>query len=134
MKKTCRKCGKDKQLGEFYKDSSKKDGYQSLCKVCHINFVRAYNLTPKGKQAASKTKSNFAKKYPHRIKAKDKFNYEVKSGRLKRLPCSVCRATHNIQGHHEDYNNPLDVIWLCDAHHKNLHAARKKLEIGMPLF
>ena len=38
-KKRCSKCGDDeKSLKEFYKDSSKKDGHDSLCKVCRKEF------------------------------------------------------------------------------------------------
>jgi hypothetical protein len=26
-----------------------------------------------------------------------------------------------LNGHHEDYHRPLDVIWLCTACHRRLH-------------
>ena len=32
--KHCNKCGKDKPISEFGKNSSKKDGLQSMCKEC----------------------------------------------------------------------------------------------------
>jgi hypothetical protein len=25
------------------------------------------------------------------------------------------------QGHHFDYERPLDVIWVCDRHHDEIH-------------
>ena len=44
----------------------------------------------------------------------------VKQGKIIRLPCIVC-GDEKSQGHHEDYTKPLDVIWLCDKHHKEKH-------------
>jgi hypothetical protein len=26
------------------------------------------------------------------------------------------------EAHHPDYSAPLDVVWLCSAHHKQAHA------------
>lgn len=26
-----------------------------------------------------------------------------------------------VQCHHKDYSKPLDVIWLCLKHHRELH-------------
>ena len=33
-KKRCKRCGQEKELSEFHKDKSKKDGHKSICKVC----------------------------------------------------------------------------------------------------
>lgn len=30
-----------------------------------------------------------------------------------------------IEAHHEDYDQPLEVTWLCNRHHRRLHEARK---------
>lgn len=37
-----------------------------------------------------------------------------------RPPCEVCGATR-AEAHHEDYDRPLDVRWLCHRHHMELH-------------
>lgn len=41
-------------------------------------------------------------------------------GRLIRQPCERC-GDAKAQAHHEDYTKPLDVIWLCKAHHGERH-------------
>ena len=46
----------------------------------------------------------------------------VRSGRLSRKPCIRCGNAENIHAHHDNYNRPLDIIWLCrkchDQHHR----------------
>lgn len=45
----------------------------------------------------------------------------VKAGKLKRpIYCQDCGAKHpKLHGHHQDYDKPLEVIWLCPiCHHK----------------
>lgn len=46
----------------------------------------------------------------------------IRSGSLVRKPCEVC-GTDKVDAHHEDYDRPLDVRWLCRKHHKQAHAA-----------
>jgi tRNA(Arg) A34 adenosine deaminase TadA len=57
-----------------------------------------------------------------RFAARDALNAAVRYGIIKRLPCEVCgdRKSH---GHHHDYSKPLEVTWLCRAHHDDLHAS-----------
>ncbi len=40
---------------------------------------------------------------------------------IKPKGCSLCGKRKKLDGHHEDYNKPLDVIWLCRHCHGNLH-------------
>lgn len=44
----------------------------------------------------------------------------INAGRLIRGNCEVC-GSEDTHGHHEDYNKPLEVIWLCPTHHKLAH-------------
>jgi hypothetical protein len=46
----------------------------------------------------------------------------IASGRLIRQPCEECGATENIHAHHDDYDKPLEIRWLCAKHHMRLHA------------
>jgi hypothetical protein len=53
----------------------------------------------------------------------------VRDGSLVRQNCELCVAhggrsqRGKSHGHHEDYSQPLQVIWLCSYHHIMRHAA-----------
>lgn len=44
----------------------------------------------------------------------------VRDGRLIKQPCCVC-GLEKSEAHHEDYEKPLDVMWLCRKHHAEIH-------------
>lgn len=48
----------------------------------------------------------------------------IRLGELIPKPCEVknCNvAIGNVIAHHEDYNKPLDITWLCKSHHRKRH-------------
>lgn len=50
------------------------------------------------------------------------FSNALQSGKLIRPDnCSKCGVTGKIDGHHEDYSKPLEVIWLCKICHAEIH-------------
>lgn len=53
-------------------------------------------------------------------RVRSQVKYAIKKGVLIKLPCEKCDEKKS-QGHHEDYNFPLSVIWLCSVHHKERH-------------
>jgi hypothetical protein len=70
-------------------------------------------------------RKKWAKKYyknnPEMLKLRKKVWYCRKTGKIKPGECSICGTINDIQGHHEDYLKPLDIIWLCRKHHQELH-------------
>jgi hypothetical protein len=52
--------------------------------------------------------------------ARNALNRAIRKGDLERGACEVC-AEPNAHGHHDDYDKPLDVRWLCPAHHAETH-------------
>lgn len=68
---------------------------------------------------------DWALKNPEKVRAAQKARYAVKMGALKKSPCIVC-GNPKSQGHHEDYNKPLEVVWLCLSHHRQRHVTLSK--------
>lgn len=40
----------------------------------------------------------------------------IRKGLIQRGPCEVCGTTENVDGHHDDYDRPMAVRWLCRRH------------------
>lgn len=54
----------------------------------------------------------------------------LRKGLIERGPCEVCGAVHGkddvlIHGHHDDYDKPMQVRWLCMLHHRQIHAGKR---------
>jgi hypothetical protein len=61
-----------------------------------------------------------------------KVNRALRQGILVRQPCEVCGAI-KVDAHHDDYDQPLAVRWLCRTHHHLHHAAeRRALRVVVP--
>lgn len=59
--------------------------------------------------------------------AHDKIARAICFGRLKRaMHCSACGKEGRIHAHHDDYEKPLDVRWLCGSCHKRHHIALRR--------
>ena len=147
--KKCFKCGDVKPLEDFYRHPGMSDGHVNKCKECNkrdvrenrakkIVYYRAYDrkraMSPKrvsareeyaktaiGKESHAMSLKKSRKKNIHKVNARSIVLRAIKSGKLHRLPCEVCGSTDKIHAHHEDYSKPLDVIWLCSAHHAWIH-------------
>ena len=48
----------------------------------------------------------------------------LKHGVLVKQPCEECGTVERVEGHHEDYDAPLVVVWLCRRHHRLRHSPR----------
>ena len=48
---------------------------------------------------------------------------------IKSKICSICnKKSKMIDGHHENYDKPLEVMWLCRQCHSNLHLMKRLKE------
>jgi len=129
--KECFKCGEIKPLSEFYKHKQMADGHVNKCKVCNKKDVLIHRLIniekiqkydrERGNRQNSKYCKEWRDKYPKKYKAHTMVNNHKRAGNLHEMPCEICGAT-KVVAHHDDYDKPLNVRWLCQHHHKEWHA------------
>lgn len=50
----------------------------------------------------------------------------LRRGKITKMPCLVCESASS-EMHHEDYEKPLEVVWLCREHHLAWHAAERNV-------
>ncbi len=128
--KLCTKCGVKKTLDNtHWVDGKEYSGFRHICKNCWYAQCKKYNSTEEGKISQNKKNKNRRQKYPERQKAIDAVHNALKSKKLVKQPCDICRDT-KVHGHHEDYSKPLQVIWLCSIHHRQRHEVLKCCEAG----
>ncbi|QGY29798.1 hypothetical protein CUN67_13020 [Pantoea cypripedii] len=85
---------------------------------------RASNNRYQAKNSAnrSETTAKWRANHPQKKAAHQAVQTAVRNGKLTKKPCQECGSTHRIHAHHDDYSQPLDVIWLCHQHHMARHA------------
>lgn len=133
--KECFKCKTVRPLEEFYKHLQMGDGHLNKCKQCtknDVNKYRAENIEKvreydrnRGKtieriKLAAEITREWRSQDLRRLRAHNKVARAIKNGLLVREPCVRCGETKSL-AHHEDYDKPLDVMWLCQPCHKNRH-------------
>lgn len=55
-----------------------------------------------------------------KVLAHRKVQYAVSTSAIEKLPCQIC-GNIKSNAHHEDYSKPLEIIWLCATHHREIH-------------
>lgn len=118
MSKICGKCKRDLPL-EFFAPM-RRGGHSSICRVCN-GIVNA-------KPAAYKREAGKRWRNANREKARAHAAVQraIAKGKLVRVSCEVCQDPKS-QAHHDDYSKPLEVRWLCHAHHFQAHHGRLPL-------
>ncbi len=98
-KTTCSNCGREKEESQY------NEGYCKSCKNYRKQIIKPFrNEEQKFKDAVRRLTAN-----------------KIRQGILIRMPCEVCKTETDVQAHHDDYNKPLDVRWLCRKHHQEHH-------------
>lgn len=140
MNKLCRSCHIFKPVEQFYRDKNRLDGRWVYCKDCDRIKLRSRRLKnietfklkdkkyhAKHRKEISVKRSAYNNKNPEKVRARFIVKGAILKGWLIKSPCLVCGDVKS-QAHHEDYNKPLDVVWLCPLHHRRLHAGDYTLD------
>ncbi len=152
----CRLCKQHLPLNRFYKNTSKENGHDSVCKICDKERSKAYYYAHRNKviqrhrsyYCSHQEKIRDASREYYKLHRKqclindntyDKANPEkkrcrnitqgaIRRGKIIVGDCDNCKASSNetmIHAHHEDYTQPMMIIWLCASCHSRKHLALK---------
>ena len=129
----CIECGEDKEAN-FYPNN------KSRCKACcKKRSITIYHPRRTQKQAeyykrwyderGRKRPDNYKdvivlwqSNHQDSVKASRKVLRAIREGLLERpVKCSLCGKPRKTNGHHEDYNSPYAVLWVCASCHKKIH-------------
>ena len=112
------------QVGDFYCVS--RQYIHKLCKNAGLKLP----LNPIKKHIPSEYQKAMRRVW-------DIANNAVEKGILIASPCEVCgdhgnlkNGTSRVHAHHDDYNKPLDVRWLCIKHHREWHKNNKPIKLA----
>jgi len=153
--KTCKGCGANKPATEFYRMSGNSDGLTGKCKCCtraqvesyrrrnrekvmeydrnrpnadqrrEANRLRSKNLSEEQRRRAAEQRHLWSLKNKEKRACHIIAGNAIRDGRLIRKPCEVC-GEEKTDAHHDDYAKPLEVRWLCRAHHAQHHKAERE--------
>ena len=103
------------------------------CKECRRAFDRERNHRPdrrlqiklweqseRGKELRSQSKKLDRERNKQAYRARRILNKMIKGGFIKHLPCQECGNIKSM-AHHPDYSKPIDVVWVCQKHHSEIH-------------
>lgn len=137
--KKCRKCGRLLPLDEFYKHSKMADGHLNICKACtkdrvakhreeNLEVVRAYDRKRCHLEKRKKLRSAISKRRRQEVgygKVHLAVLRAVKKGAIHKPDgCQCCGRTGRLEAHHNNYEEALNVMWLCAECHRNYHIGK----------
>ena len=126
----CKQCclGYEKQRREEDGDVIRERDRKRNMEPHRVAARYAYQHSDRGRSIANPIKRAWADRNPRKRAAQILFrNRQRYDLSLTPQPCIHCGA--KAHGHHENYDKPLEVIWLCPQHHKDRHKEMKKLGI-----
>lgn len=124
VERACNVCKELLPLEKFAIDKWRAGGRSLRCRNCHNVMSRDWFSRNKEKRV-QKT-SAWRSAHPNRNRAHKIVASALERGELKK-PAACCRCgsskAKRIDAHHDDYDKPLDVMWLC----RSCHIARHKM-------
>lgn len=122
---TCKECRKARVRAnraekiEYYREYDRKRANRED----RVKARQEYAKTPEGIDSANAAKKRWSEANKKKRWVSHAVNNAIRDGKLhKSQHCESCGKTDcRIEGHHDDYDKPLDVTWLCSSCHRAWH-------------
>lgn len=120
--KTCKECIKlrvrnnRKEKAEYYKEYDK----QRANNPERVAARKLYQSSENGKFAVTRAKKRWLENNPKKRAVHIQTGNAIRDGILAKSPCNICGCS-DVVAHHEDYDKPLEITWLCPKHHSEWH-------------
>ena len=102
-----------------------------MCRKCNTERMAKYYKTERGRKIVQQNVYKSTKKHQHKQNARARVMYALIHGKIKRPEkCPLCGKEAVCQAHHEDYNKPLEVRWMCRQCHADVE---RKLKLSTEL-
>ncbi len=110
-----------KSKSEFYKNYEYNRQKTSKRKINKKRYSE--NFFTKNPKIKTEIGKRYRDKFPEKYKAHTLVNNLVRDGKLiKPNECEICNyGSDRIEAHHENYEKPLDIFWLCKKCHNDIH-------------
>jgi hypothetical protein len=107
---------------EYYRSYDRMRGSQP-----HRVAARSeYRETDAYRYSHAKANEKYKSLRPKMATARNAVSNALRDMKITRQPCFMCGQ--DAEAHHADYDRPLDVVWLCDSHHKETHKLHRQIE------
>lgn len=123
----CCKCGLLKPVQSFHKDRTKPLGRRYDCKECAKEWQKANRIGRyKNNELRKLSHSKYRSSHRTQERSRAALRNAVRDGRVAKPDRCVSCSTPSplLHGHHHNgYDKPLDVQWLCAGCHGERHVA-----------
>ncbi len=128
-------CSKHNMALSRYGSVDGKAAVKKVCKGCGEDFehkydsaeycgIGCYRRSPENKKKAYEAVKRYraTKEGLRKARVRDRTDKRVNREKtLVRLPCRVCGDVKSEAHHLDNYDSPVNVEWLCKAHHGDVH-------------
>lgn len=118
----CDYCGKKYHTKKSHYERHKR---HFCSRSCYSKYRE--ELLPKEEQNAYGTGFSQQER-DKRKKARSILNHYLRDNNIHRQPCEIC-GNKKAEAHHDDYDKPLEIRWLCFNCHRQWHKKHNNPEL-----
>lgn len=118
--KHCCKCKRTLDECVLMISSKCRNSVSYVCRPCNTLRLQEYRKTKRGKERTRIAVAKSMHKFYYKQLARSRLNEALKRG-LVTKPAQCQCGSLKVEAHHENYEMPLLVKWLCRACHADIH-------------